>query len=237
VTDTPEPTPVDATPSTPAAIYDYRDADGVTYAVRNDGKWMAALDVSHHQNPDRVDLEGCELLIIRAAYGLKPDKAFKAFFKRAEELVPLIGAYCFFRQTQPAVSQFESFRWAIDGAPINVLPTVDFETNKLNGDGVPTRGKFSTDGRQLFELCQKHWGCAMLYTSPGFYQSYLRADWCRNAPKWLAHATGKPGKLDTLKVPELEHWVGHQYSFKGKLGEPLDRSVFRGVPMLGAPNV
>lgn len=198
------------------------------YVARRDGAYLRGVDVSHHQVPGRVDLDGCDVLGVRVVYGARFDATRGGHVSAAMAAnVPLIQAYGFYRQNNASGDeQAQAFIQACDGLPFNVVPCVDLEWNTAY-DGPVDPEQHNTDGRAYVDAVAERFGGCMVYTAPFFWHDVLGApDWVLDHDTWLAHYTGVPG---TLRLPprKLHNWVAHQYQ-----GAPLDRSVLRCAPVL-----
>jgi GH25 family lysozyme M1 (1,4-beta-N-acetylmuramidase) len=203
--------------------------DGKRFALRQGGGHLTVLDVSHHQKPGSFSLEGHDGLIVRATYGTKPDALASTHAKVALDESKLVGAYHFYRQTQPKEAQLAAFIASMQNASADVIaPTVDLEWNKAHGDGEVSRETFNTDARWMVEKLAARFGQCMIYLTPYFWFDVLgKPDWVMDHVLWLAHYTkpGWPALPPTQPMP-LKHWAGHQYQ-----GAPLDTSVFQYIPL------
>jgi GH25 family lysozyme M1 (1,4-beta-N-acetylmuramidase) len=184
---------------------------------------LLGVDVSHHQRPGTVGLGGVDVFHARATYGSRPDGAFRQHVNHAVKAdIKLIGAYCFYRQSQSAEDQFNALRHACEGLPLNLPPTIDLEWN-TEFDGPVRPEAFHAGARSLVQSVAALWGECIVYTSPGFFQLLGRPDWVAERPKWLAHYYVQ--ELNTLGEPRLEDWIGWQYQ-----GRPIDRTLWRCLP-------
>lgn len=199
---------------------------GRRFAAARSGEPLRGVDVSQHQDPATLDLSDVDVLHVRATYGVRRDNRFAEHVNRAVQAgVPLIGAYHFFRQGQPAGEQWGAFRSACEGLPLNAAPALDLEWN-TRYDGQAKRSAHNTTGREICRRMVDEYSDCLIYTSPGFWRDVLGApSWITDRPLWLAHYT-TAGEPNTLGSDELDLWCGHQYQ-----GAPLDRSVWRSVPV------
>lgn len=207
------------------------EVDGRGFILRKGGGRLRGVDVSHHQTPRKVPLEGQDFLIARAAYGKKPDDAFPLHVKAAREAGLLTGAYLFYRQTQIKEDQLAAFLRAVGGLELDIVPALDLEWN-TDYDGEVDRDLHNTDGRWLAEQLADRFGSCLIYTAPYFWADKLRRpEWCA-APQfhfWLAHygvPEGAP-KLPPECPVSMTSWAIHQYQ-----GKPLDSNVANYLPAI-----
>jgi lysozyme len=196
------------------------------------------IDVSHHQLPTTLDWDVVadtqQFCIARASYGSKPDATFASHIQGARAAGLTVGAYLFYRQTQPVANQLGAFVRAFDDAGLgngDVLPVVDLEWNEAY-DGPIDRSKHNIEGRSLVErLAEKYGGC-MIYLAPGFFQRLGEPEWLLDHPWWIAHYTRKAEPWCPWK--EWDIW---QYSGRAKVagysGTELDVNRARRVPLVG----
>lgn len=207
------------------------EVDGRGFLLKKGGGWLRGVDVSHHQTPGNVDLDGQDFLIARAAYGQRVDETFAGHISEAQARSLLTGAYLFYRQTQTRESQLAAFLRAVGPLKLDIVPALDLEWNK-DYDGPVDREKHNTDGRWLAEQLADRFGGCLIYTAPFFWADVLRRpEWCVD-PRfhfWLAHygvGEGNP-RLPHEPPVSMTQWAIHQHD-----GAPLDRNVANYLPAL-----
>lgn len=207
------------------------EVDGRGFILRKGGGWLRGFDVSHHQSPGKVALEGQDFLVARAAYGKKPDDTFALHVKHARAAGLLTGAYLFYRQTQSKEDQLAAFLRATGGVEMDIVPALDLEWN-TDYDGEVDRDRHNTDGRWLAEQIADRFGGCLIYTAPFFWADKLgRPEWCAQSVFhfWLAHygvPEGQP-RLPTDCPVSMTSWAIHQYQ-----GKPLDSNVANYLPAI-----
>lgn len=177
---------------------------------------IAGYDVSSWQDPEKWDWPalalGDKFVIARACYGTKPDRAFARYAALCREHGICFGAYLFYRQTQTVTDQFAVWNRqlaAIGGLREgDLLPTLDMEENRRNGDGRPNPARFGAACREIAEALRAEHGGAVLYYS-SFFPDYL------GAPKTYAH-------VSWMRESGYYHWLADYGSKTGPtpLGQP-----------------
>ncbi|WP_138472185.1 DUF2272 domain-containing protein [Poseidonocella sp. HB161398] len=205
---------------------------------------LLGVDVSHHQNPAKIDWEklfqsNVRFAFIRATYGVKEDETFLDHVEYARQSGILTGAYHFLRykSSQPAEAQAEAFLEALEPlaphAQPMLLPMLDLEDNSFD-DPINTahdRRTFVEMTNTWLRIVEKELGrMAGIYTRASFFDHDLGAPAGFGVrPLWIAHYTTKPSP----NLPQA--WSGHtfwQFTDKGKLpgfDRRLDLNRFDGT--------
>jgi GH25 family lysozyme M1 (1,4-beta-N-acetylmuramidase) len=184
------------------------------------GKYMKGIDVSHHQEPGKLDYsklvdEGFEWLIARAAYGEKPDSTFHAHTENFFNQGGRVGAYTFFRQSQGYLEQYDTFSHALDklhafepsDAP-HIAPVVDLEWNE-KFDGKVDPFHFNAKAFGLIEKLSVERGVKpIIYLSPGFFQTLGSPEWLLEYPWWVAHYTQRSEPWCPFKEWDMWQYTG-----------------------------
>ena len=205
---------------------------------------LSGIDVSHYQELidwPKVKASGVRFAIIKASEGTGYiDPMFEENFRGALSAGIVPGTYHFYLPSldplQQAVHYLSVIR-DIVGRQACLPPCIDLETAGA------TRTAMNAAVRAFMEELKRQDGRpGLLYTSPGFWGTYLPApvlvqnrlkaadvEWALDYPLWLAHyTTGWPS--------QVYPWVGWrfwQYSSAGKVaGVPtrVDLNYFNGSP-------
>jgi len=199
---------------------------------------MRGIDVSHHQDPKRMDYskiraEGFDWLIARAAYGSKEDETFHVHVERAIDVDMVYGAYLFYRQTQDKARQLDTFQEQIDRVGgVQIAPVLDFEWNE-KWDGKVNPARFNEDGEWILEQLVRIYGKAIVYLSPGFFQTLGCPSYLLEYPWWVSHWTQDPEPWCPFKA-----WSMWQYTNQGNVdgyAGDLDLNRTRDLPLLVEP--
>lgn len=210
-----------------------------TRPVDDPSGFLRGLDLSHHQDPEKLDwgraTKELDFLIFRATYGTARDRDIEAFVALAREHGIPFALYHFYRPSEPATAQVEAFRQtaiavgyrAGDGAP-----WVDVED-----DPVPTMQPVSpawADGlRRVGRYLLDDWG------EVGSYGNAVdlvdlgeqgREFWAPR-PKWVAHWTARPKPIHVWGGDNWDIW---QHAVKSSElyagGAKVDQNVAKSFP-------
>jgi lysozyme len=203
---------------------------------------LFGIDVSHHQ--EWIDWQivrstGVRFAIIKASEGDDYiDPMFEQNMRGAGEAEILTGSYHFFLPRYDPLVQARHYVKTLQelgGTRPGLPPCVDIETAGL------TRTGFNQALRVFLEEVYRLTGrTAMIYVSPGFWNSYLPVpvlssyklvnsgvDWAAEHPLWVAHYTsGWP-----YQVYPWVGWAFWQYSSAGKIAgvkTRVDLNLFSG---------
>lgn len=203
---------------------------------------LYGIDVSHYQEEidwEKVKGSGVKFAILKASEGTTyVDEMFEENFRGATAAGIVPGTYHFFLPSLDPLKQAEHYLSVLQevvGAQPCLPPCMDLET--AGG----TRAAMNTAVRSFMDALKQKCGHAgMMYTSPGFWGTYLPApvltlnslrpadvEWATELPLWLAHyTTGWPSQ-----VYPWAGWTFWQYSSAGKVaGVPtrVDLNLFNG---------
>ena len=137
------------------------------------------IDLSHHNaTPDWDKLE-VDFVFLKATEGTNyVDPTFKA--RKAECLqhkIP-VGAYHFFTGMKNPKSEFENFKKTLSN--LDLIPVLDIERKPKSLTTKQYQKKFITFCKEFY----KEYGCLpIIYTSEGFYISYLEEPLKENFPQ------------------------------------------------------
>lgn len=200
------------------------------------------IDASHYQELidwKKVKSSGVGFAILKASEGtLYTDPMFEQNVRGALENGILPGSYHFFLPRLDAAQQARHYAEVLKstlGTCACLPPCIDLETAGLGREGL-------NQAVQVFlhELESLTGRRGMIYTSPGFWNTYLpvpvlsgnrllrsNVDWAVAHPLWLAHyTTGWPSQ-----VYPWAGWTFWQYSSGGRIGgirTRVDLDLFNG---------
>ena len=186
------------------------------------------IDVSHHQDPNRLDVAALRaahedrarvenngagfFVVARACYGTRPDRTFAAFAERTRAAGAIFSAYLFYRQTETWEAQADAFsrQLSIVGGLRHgeMFPVLDIETNE-RFDGPFNAAKASADCQQIAERWKDEFGGVVLYYSALQMPALLnRPAWMLFEGMWHWPADyGSPAGDPRVQPP----WHVHQY--------------------------
>lgn len=205
---------------------------------------LFGIDVSYHQDLidwPKVRTSGVRFAIIKASEGEGyTDPMFEQNMLGAAKAEIVAGTYHFFLPRYDPLAQARHYVKTLQelgGGKPTLPPCVDIET--------PGPGKSAYNQslkvflEEIFRLTGR---TAMIYVSPGFWNSYLPVpvysgykllrsgvDWAAEYPLWVAHyTTGWP-----YQVYPWAGWAFWQYSSSGKIAgitTRVDLNLFSGTP-------
>jgi lysozyme len=203
---------------------------------------LSGIDVSHYQEQidwPKVRASGVKFAIIKASEGTDyVDPMFEQNFKGALAAGIIPGSYHFFLPSLDPLKQAAHYSSVLEEVTMGrkcLPPCIDLETAGA------TKAQMSALVGGFMQEMQRLGGrSGLLYTSPGFWSTYLPVpvvnqyrlspspvDWAAAYPLWIAHyTTGWPS--------QIYPWVGWafwQYSSAGKIsGIPtrVDLDYFNG---------
>jgi GH25 family lysozyme M1 (1,4-beta-N-acetylmuramidase) len=157
------------------------------------------IDVSHWQNPTALDWsrvrETHEFAIIRATYGITPDRRTAAFVKGARRAAMRIGLYHFFKADEDPTAQFVAFAEVAQRVHMqagDIRPTIDVEAFPIKGSNpriwVQPKPSWVPKVDELNEQFADNWGGDSIHYLNGhdWLQLGKPLHW-RTRPLWLAH--------------------------------------------------
>lgn len=175
------------------------------------------VDVSHHQPPKAMPwamiAASSSFAICRASYGTMPDRVTKEHMARARAADLAIGAYHFFRPSQPWSDQLSVFRSVLDGAGYGVgdiLPALDVEADPVPKPGAPVSPSWQIGVRSMLYGLRDAFGGAIVYITAREWGMLGKPDWLLDFPLWTAHYTSGPKPVTPGNRPWLiwQHRVG-----------------------------
>lgn len=193
------------------------------------GYQFEGVDVSHHQPPARINYAAIpDFLVARASYGSRPDAQFLEHIKRTRDAGKLVGAYHFFRQTQPVGAQLDCFLEQMGRAGIgegDLIPTLDLEYNVYDGKIDDTL--WHNQAREIAGTLAAMYGTCYVYGSS--YEILMHAgEWPLQHPLWVAHYRG----ASNFRGPSVQApWDWEIWQYEGRNNEYLP-DVYPGGPAL-----
>jgi lysozyme len=203
---------------------------------------LNGIDVSHYQELidwPKVRASGVRFAIIKASEGTDfVDPMFEVNFRGAVAAGIVPGTYHFYLPRFDAVQQAQHYRSVLKdvvGSTPCLPPCIDLETAGA------TKALMNTSVRSFMqEMARLDGRPGLLYTSPGFWGTYLpvpvlnqyrltlsEIDWAETYPLWIAHyTTGWPSQ-----VYPWVGWTFWQYSSAGKISgirSRVDLDYFNG---------
>jgi len=213
-----------------------------------------AIDVSHHQNPEALPWEkiyrgSVDLVIARAAYGADyMDPAMEEHLAHARSIGAKVGAYFFFRASQPWIQQAQTLEDALVRANYgtgDVVPALDIEPDPLP-DLQEVTPAWSESCRLFTEAIRASFGECLVYITQRDWHAMGSPSWVLDRPLWIAHYTAaptpaSPGDNACAEVPMWQHRVGPFVRggqggvFPGTTGNPqVDQSrILAALPLVG----
>lgn len=203
---------------------------------------LYGIDASHYQELidwKKVKASGINFAILKASEGVGfEDPMFEQNVRGALENGILPGSYHFFLPRLDPIQQAKHYAAVLKasvGKRACLPPCVDLETTGLGKEGMNQALRLFL--QEVEELTGRR---GMIYTSPGFWSTYLpqpvlsqnriirsSTEWAAAHPLWLAHyTTGWP-----LQVYPWAGWTFWQYSSSGRIGgiaTRVDLNLFNG---------
>lgn len=196
---------------------------------------LCGVDVSHHNPPGSINYAALaktrRFLIVRATYGSQIDETFTAHVQRAQDVGLVIGAYAFFRASQPVADQLDAFASAVGVVGMGpgwLPPALDVEANQQY-DGPVTTDRYAP-AEQVLRAWREQYGAAMVYTNISTASEIGNPTWLSDYLLWIAHfdvqhPTTPRGAPWTL-------WQHHVGVLPGVSPGPLDQDVAHVLPLL-----
>ena len=204
---------------------------------------LYGIDASHYQEGidwKKVKASGVSFAILKAAEGTGyTDPMFEQNLMGAFENGILPGSYHFFLPRLDPVQQAKHYAEVLKttvGKRACLPPCIDLESAGLGREGLNQAVQVFL--RELEILTGRR---GMIYTSPGFWTSYLPqpvlsqnrilrsgVEWATAYPLWLAHYT--TGWL--MQVHPWAGWTFWQYSSSGRISgiaTRVDLNLFNGT--------
>lgn len=204
---------------------------------------LYGIDASRYQewiDWKKVKHSGVSFALLKATENISyTDPTFEDNVKGAVDQGIIPGSYHFFLPQADPLLQARHYAEVINAAFSShpcLPPCIDLETSGLGRTGLNQAIRSF-----LQELTRLTGRRAMIYTSPGFWSTYLPVpvisqghltrcdvDWAASYPLWLAHyTTGWPSQ-----VYPWAGWTFWQYSSSGKIpgvSTRVDMNLFKGT--------
>lgn len=206
---------------------------------------LYGVDVSHHQPVASLNWDlfndHSSFAIVRSSYGTMRDRLTLEHLKRARAAGLKVGLYHFFRPSQDAQTQLETFLAQLDLAKIgagDIVPVLDVEADPL-----PTLQHVSPawqDGvRRILSALRDRYTNAMVYITQREFGQLGSPEWLLTFPLWVAHYTGaaKPATPGNRAWTIWQHRVGPYQAFGAggydKAAPALDQNRAVDLPLVG----
>jgi GH25 family lysozyme M1 (1,4-beta-N-acetylmuramidase) len=197
------------------------------------------IDLSHHQSVAAVNWEAvkenCQFVMVRAAYGLSPDKLCQEHVRRARAAGCLVGLYTFFRQSQDFTEQLRVFEGVLTAArigPGDIYPAIDIETDPVPRAQMPQPAWNGPCEAYAVALQRLYGGC-LLYMTQRDWHMMGSPSWVKKhylwAPHWRARGQQRWPAIEPA-VPEGMTWSLHQFG----CGPVIGRQGLQDDTALGA---
>lgn len=210
---------------------------------------LAGLDLSHYQDPKAVPWgalgQAGAFCIVRVTYGVTRDTQAYDHIARARASGVRVGAYHFFRASQPVTDQLEAFQAACHaadyGKPVDIVPALDWEDDGKSPI-LPEHAPFAEE--LCAELAQAFGRAPLLYLTQRDWGRVGRPDWAFTYPLWVAHYStpsrlepatpgGKPWAIWQHRVGPIDLGGPHGYY----LPALYDQNVANFLPLLDGSRV
>lgn len=129
------------------------------------------IDLSHHNAEPHWETLQVDFIFLKASEGasyVDPTFSHRASMSRHHNIP--VGAYHFFSGTGDAENEFENFSRQIKGK-IDIIPVIDVERKPKNVSRKTFQQRFVTF---ISEVKREYGVYPIIYTSEGFYYSYLK---------------------------------------------------------------
>ena len=204
---------------------------------------IKGVDVSAHQGHIEWKIlkeQGISFAFIKATEGSSwVDKHFSYNFASARDSGLYVGAYHFFSFDSSGLTQAENFIRNVQDSklPKSLPPVVDIEFYGTKASNPPsTQSVYKELDKLLLHLEQYYGVKPIIYTTPSFYDIYLRGRYKDN-PLWIRSVFFAPDSLWARLFNvyfDKDAWVFWQYNPKGILKgyrgaeKYIDLNVFNG---------
>jgi lysozyme len=154
---------------------------------------LKGIDISHHQAPSSVPWETLSsaraFVIVRHTYGAALDRQAEQHVRLAREHRLRVGAYHFFRASQPIQEQIDAFRSAIlisgYGRYEDIVPAIDFEDDTASRPITPDQAPLC---EQLCKAFANYFlAPPLLYITQRDWGRVGSPAWALKYPLWVAH--------------------------------------------------
>lgn len=154
------------------------------------------IDVSHHQNPNGVPWAAVGaangFAICRASYGSAlSDRWFLEHVSRARQNRVHVGAYHFFRPSQPWPKQAELFLRQLRAAgfgPGDIIPWIDIEDDPIPKNQ-PVTPMWDGACEEFCRAVDREYGQCGVYITRRGWKMLGSPEWVLERPLWVAHYT------------------------------------------------
>jgi lysozyme len=204
------------------------------------------IDVSHWQNPATLPwakfAEQSKFCIVRASYGTMRDRQTLEHLKRARGAGLKVGCYHFYRPSQSATLQLDTFMAQLDLAKIgsgDIVPVLDVEADPLPSLQHVTPA-WQDGVRTILAALRDRFTNAMVYITQREFGQLGSPEWLLTFPLWVAHysTAAEPAKPGNRPWTIWQHRVGPYMAFGpggyDKAHPDLDQNRAVDLPLIGA---
>jgi lysozyme len=209
---------------------------------------LYGIDVSHWQNPATLPWDTfndhSKFCIVRTSYGTMRDKKTLEHLKHARGAGLKVGCYHFFRPSQPAQAQLDTYLAQLDLAKIgagDIVPVLDVEADPL-----PTLQQVTPawqDGvRLMLAALKSRFTNAMVYITQREFGHLGAPEWLLSFPLWVAFYSAaqkcatpgnRPWTLWQHRVDRYQAFGPGGYDKTVPHSEMLDQNRAVDLPLIG----
>jgi hypothetical protein len=171
---------------------------------------LHAIDVSHHQDANALDwggmrLKGCDVCIVRLTYGTHIDERAAAHIAKARDAGFTIGAYAFFRATEPVDAQFQAFARAAlladYGHAADMVPALDVEDDTQARPIQPEHAELAREYSDRLAVWKGQ--APLIYITQRDWGRIGKPEWVLALPLFVAHysAPSRPAPATPNGMP------------------------------------
>lgn len=171
---------------------------------------LHAIDVSHHQDPKALDwggmrLSGCDVCIVRLTYGTRSDERAGAHIAKARDAGFTIGAYAFFRASEPVQAQFDAFARAAlladYGHSNDMVPALDVEDDTQARPILPAHADLAREYADRLSVWKGQ--APLIYITQRDWGRLGKPEWVLHLPLFVAHysAPSRPAPATPNGMP------------------------------------
>lgn len=204
------------------------------------------VDVSHHQPPASLPWDkfatSADFVIARASYGTMRDAALVEHVKRTRGIGKKVGAYHFFRVSQPVQAQLDVLLAQLDLiklGPGDIVPALDIELDPFP-TAQPVSKAWQEPVRQILSTLKDKFGNALVYITQREFHMLGSPEWLLSFPLWVANYTtaAKPATPGNRPFTIWQSFVGpfnpDNAGGYDKAHPVLDQNRAVDLPLIGA---
>lgn len=198
---------------------------------------LHGVDFSHWQKWRAIDFgrlcETHRFGIVRATYGVTPDRLTLAFVRELRRVAMSLGLYHFFKPDEDPTAQFVAFAKVASDArlsPGDIVPTIDVEAMPVKGSNPPIyvhpKRSWVAKIDELIEQFADNWGDVMIYLNGSDWSRLGKPSHWLKRPLWYAHHG-----VSVPAVPDGWNWriwqTGYERMSCYSVAADIDQNVAR----------